>query len=511
MPDEPKSNFERFIAPLLASRFIVISAIVHLILILLIGGRVLFSKYVEPADFQSTGDSTVAADIAPPPPAPDVTLPPTATQPESAAPPPPAAPSMMALATLNPSATSFSVPMPAIPPPTIGKEFNAQTSTTFSNSTAVSLPSAMSGRPGGNGTGIGAKYGEKPPAEQAVLRALRWLQGQQHSDGTWSGGQFSDAFTGLALLCYLGHGETPSGSREFGGVVNLAINALVAQGSSKNGMLINYRDFDQNNDSAYEHAICTYALCEAYTMTKDPKIEPVIKQAVEYIVKAQRDDGGWTYKYDTGPNQAGHPYKSDTSVSGWQIQALKAAHLTGIDGMDQEVRPILDNAMKNIDRVFNAKDGSYGYRIPNDSYNKAGTRTHWLTGVGVLSKLFWLGRIDRDTRAALKDIESHDLHYNDADCNLYAWYYDTQACFQAQGSAWDWWNSRFQDLLISQQAADGSWPPAGQGGAGDYQYQADGDGPLYRTTLCCLMLEVFYRYLPSTTEGGMQNQQVEGL
>jgi len=134
--------------------------------------------------------------------------------------------------------------------------------------------------------------------------------------------------------------------------------------------------------------------------------------------------------------------------------------------MDQEVRPVLDGAMKNIDRVFNATDGTYGYRIPNDSFNKAGARTHSLTGVGVLSKLFWLGRVDRDTRAAFKDIQSHELHYNDANCNLYAWYYDTQACFQAQGQPWDWWNQRFQDLLISQQSSDGSWPPAGQGAPG---------------------------------------------
>jgi len=54
-------------------------------------------------------------------------------------------------------------------------------------------------------------------------------------------------------------------------------------------------------------------------MTKDPKIEPIVKEAVDYIVKAQRPDGGWTYKYDTSPDVKGErEYKSDTSVSGWQ-------------------------------------------------------------------------------------------------------------------------------------------------------------------------------------------------
>jgi hypothetical protein len=412
---------------------------------------------------------------------------------------------------MNPSATSFSMPMPAIPPPTIGKELTNQPTSELSNATAINLPGAMSGRGTGR-EGTGSHYGEKPPAEDAVKRALRWLQSQQHTDGTWGSAKYTEAFTGLSLLCFLGHGDTPQNSKEFSVVVTNAINALVTEGSQHQSRFCHGNDFNIGSETAYEHAICTYALCEAYTMTKDPRLEPIVRQAVDYIVKGQRDDGGWTYKYDTSPDAPKEKqYKSDTSVSGWQIQALKAAHLTGLDGMEQEVRPVLDNAMKNIDRVFNDKDGTYGYRKSGDSFNSKGVRSHYLTGVGVLSKLFWLGRVDKDTRAGIKDIESNDLNYAAPTCNLYAWYYDTQACFQAQGSAWDWWNSRFQDLLVSVQSPDGSWPPAGKGGSGDFQYDPGNDGPLYRTTLCCLMLEVFYRYLPTSQDGGMQNMQVQGL
>jgi hypothetical protein len=509
MPAQPKSNFDRFLRPILASRFLTISVVFHLLIILLFGGTVLFSHYVEPPDFQATGDTMVATDSAPPAPPPDATLPPTSTDPSTNAPPPLPAPSLMAMASLNPTATSFSVPIPAIPPPTIGKEFTSQPTSQFSTANAVALPGAMAGRGTGR-NGTGARFGEKPPAEDAVMKALRWLQSQQQSSGKWGSAKYTNAFTGLALLCYLGHGETPQGSKEFSVVVTNAINALVDLGNQKQGRLISAADFSKDNDSAYEHAICTYALCEAYTMTKDPRLEPLVRQAVDYIVKAQRPDGGWTYKYDTSPDEPKEKeYKSDTSVSGWQIQALKAAHLTGLDGMEQEVRPVLDNAMKNLDRVFNEKDGTYGYRKAGDSYNGHGMRSHNLTGVGALSKLFWLGRVDKDTRAAFKDIESSDLNYNAPTCDLYAWYYDTQACFQAQGSAWQWWNSRFQDLLTSVQSTDGSWPAPAAKTSGNYD--ANGDGPLYRTTLCCLMLEVFYRYLPTSEVGGMQNGPVQGL
>jgi hypothetical protein len=129
----------------------------------------------------------------------------------------------------------------------------------------------------------------------------------------------------------------------------------------------------------------------------------------------------------------------------------------------------------------------------------------------VLSKLFYYGRVDRDTRAGFKDIMSTDLSYTGATCNLYAWYYDTQACFQAQGSAWEWWNARFQNLLISQQSSDGSWPPCGGNETSGWGQKPDGEGPIYRTTLCCLMLEVFYRYLPAVQEDAMGGSDVNGL
>jgi len=517
-PDEkPRSHFDRFLRPVLASRFLTVSAAIHLTIILLFGGKHLFDQYVEPPDFQATGDTMVATDTAdaPPPPPPDSTLPPTSTENSSSAPPPLPAPALMAMATTNPSANSFAVPMPAVPPPTIGNEFTEQPTSDLSTTDAVKLPGAMAGRPGGaGGNGTGAKYGEKPAAEEAVLRALRWLQQQQQTDGTWGDGKYKGGFTGLALLCFLGHGETPGHSAEFSGVVTNAINALVTEGERTGGRYSFGKGFDDEY-APYNHGICTYALCEAYTMTQDQRLAPLVRQAVGYIVKGQRSDGGWAYRYDTSkddPKDKKDPVKSDTSVSGWQIQALKAAHLTGLPGLDNEVRPALNKAMNNLERVFDPKDGTFGYRVAGDSFNRKGERIHDLAGVGVLSKLFWTGRIDRDVRAGLKNIETGELNYAAPDCNFYGWYYNTQACFQAQGSAWEWWNSRFQDLLISQQSSDGSWPPSGgKHENATFANDAGGDGPIYRTTLCCLMLEVFYRYLPTTQDDAMGNSTIEGL
>jgi len=516
MPDEQKSHFDRFLRPILASRFLTVSAAIHLAIILLFGSRVLFNKYVEPPDFQSTGDTTVSTDTSsePPPPPPDANLPPTSTENSTNAPPPLPAPALVAIATINPTATSFSVPMPAIAPPTIGKELTSQPTSELGTTNAIALPGAMNGRGTGR-EGTGSRYGEKPPSEDAVLKALRWLQSQQQTDGTWSDGRWRGGFTGLALLCFLGHGETPGHSAEFSIVVTNAIKAIVDEGTRSRGALSFDNGFGDNY-SAYNHAICTYAICEAYAMTKDPTLEPVVRQAVGIIVKGQRGDGGWCYRYDTSRDDPKSrrdedKHKSDTSVTGWQVQALKAAHLTGLSGMEDEVRPVLNKAMGFLNGVFDPKDGTYGYRTVGDSFDRKGNRVHDLTGAGVLCKLFWLGRVDRDVRAGLKTIESSDLNYTSAQCDFYSWYYDTQACFQAQGSAWEWWNSRFQDLLVSQQGGDGSWPPSGGKENAGFANDAGGEGPIYRTTLCCLMLEVFYRYAPTTSDDALGNSTTEGL
>ena len=69
-----------------------------------------------------------------------------------------------------------------------------------------------------------------------MLLALRWLKKNQEADGSWhinsgggsnASGPAKPAMTGLALLTYLAHGETPA-SEEFGQTVERAIS-----GSSK--------------------------------------------------------------------------------------------------------------------------------------------------------------------------------------------------------------------------------------------------------------------------------------
>ena len=431
---------QKLIRKIANSRFLMISALLHVLLVLLFGGTVLFNKYVEPPDFDAGGDSFVAdTSTVAPPEQPAEAMP---TPPMSIAPPPVSNPTtaLSAIVSMNSSAPSFTMPVAQNIAPTLSNTITDRVATAapinpLGSGPMSSLPGVMGARGSGRRSSALAQNGGKIVSEQAVVKALRWLQKVQNpADGTWGTGKYRGAMTGLATLCFLGHGETPATSREFGIVVSKALKALVDEGTKSKGVLTFDGDLSRANESVYEHAIGTYALGEAYTMTKDETIAPVLTQAVAYITDGQRPDGGWAYKFDKGPDTTGGRAvpKSDTSVSGWQVQALKAAHLTGLP--NPAVDPALDQSMRNFDRVFDPKDGTFGYRKPGDRRNGS------LTGVGVLCKLFWLGKADRLVRDGLKSIEGVDVKYDSKDANLYTWYYDTQACFQAQGSAWDRWN-----------------------------------------------------------------------
>jgi hypothetical protein len=68
------------------------------------------------------------------------------------------------------------------------------------------------------------------------------------------------------------------------------------------------------------------------------------------------------------------------------------------------------------------------------------------------------------------------------------------------GSAWQKWNRWFQDEIVQNQSPDGSWPVPGNKGHGPMGENSK-TGQVYRTTLCILMLEVFYRYMPTNKDG----------
>jgi len=231
------------------------------------------------------------------------------------------------------------------------------------------------------------------------------------------------------------------------------------------------------NRGSYSHPIRTYALCEAFTMTKIKKLEFYAQKAAEAVVKGQNESGGWAYGYKKGPTA-----HVDLSVAGWNIQALKAAALTGlyIDGLDEA----MDKAIAYVKRCQDDK-GKFAYK--EGSGGKAS-----LTGTGVLSLQIWKNAKSDEATKGLEWIVNN-LADDWSGVDVYEWYYHAQACFQATSFSsgkkyWKAWNKNFEKVVHAAQADDGHWP---QGGG-----HFHGDTELYRTTMTILMLEVYYRFAP---------------
>ncbi|MFP6899928.1 MAG: prenyltransferase/squalene oxidase repeat-containing protein, partial [Opitutales bacterium] len=363
------------------------------------------------------------------------------------------------------------------------------------NSMGVSVPKSMSGRcdkigrrtrlaQGGGGIGV----------ENAVVRGLKWLKASQNADGSW-GKQHIGAMTGLALLCFLGHCELTD-SAEYGDAVARGAKWLVEHGDKQNGWLYHNND---HHGAAYAHGIATYGLAEAFSMTEKEWMLPVLTKALAHIVNGQKNDGGWFYlenvRKANGKTELDYKRNdaegSDTSVSGWQFQALKAAYNSGAEFPG--VKQSLTDSVKNFYRVYSAKNGGFGYRKRSDGGGK-----HKLTGVGALGIQGWkFGHEGQDRNLVINKACQHILQhskfrYDSSEANLYSWYYETQALFNKGGIYWEKWNQQMQPELIRAQDEDGSWKKEG---SGTTDKRAHSDGKVYRTTLCILMLEVYYRYV----------------
>jgi hypothetical protein len=329
--------------------------------------------------------------------------------------------------------------------------------------------------------------GGTPACDEAVTRGLRWLKANQNPDGSW-GDKNKPAMTGLALLAYLGHCETPA-SEEFGDSSMKGIVYLVNVGLKNDGKLAS--SFIPGS-WVYEHAIATYALAEAVTFCKELKVDipglmEVTEKAGQFIIDNQHKNGGWAYLYKTG--EKGDKSHTDSSIVGWQLQALKACSHTGIryKGMDSSVKKGLDYMVTLQD-----KDGSWGYQKP-------GGRPA-LTGVGVLCLQMWGKGRSSEVRNGVKYIrENFKLDWNTKDSDLYSHYYASQAMMQAGGDDWKFYNDLFRDQLLNNQNPDGSWKPQAYEGHGLTK-----ENDVYRNTLSILMLEVYYRFL--NTGGGSREK-----
>lgn len=356
----------------------------------------------------------------------------------------------------------------------------------------------LEGRTLENRRGMALAGGGSQASERAVEAGLRWLVEHQREDGSWSFKFDSQhcpqcdnqcrnpgvidsttASTGLSLLCFLGAGYT---QREgpYQDVVSRAIYYLI------NKMVIDENGGDLRDVSTitnpvdnlilirksgdmYSHGIATLALSEAYAMTRDPGLKEPAKLAIDFIVNAQNEAGGWRYE----PKQPG-----DLSVTGWQLMALKS----GVLGSLEIPRNVWYRAADFLDSVQDEKGATYGYQQPSSNRPT-------MSAVGLYGRLL-LGW-PRDHQPLLKGAALL-AREQPRENNMYFNYYTSLVLHHVGGNGWNRWNPRMRNYLVESQEDDGHE-------AGSWYFDeawSDRGGRLYTTTLAILTLEVYYRYMP---------------
>ena len=202
-----------------------------------------------------------------------------------------------------------------------------------------------------------------PPAgdPQSVDRGLHWLASHQDESGRWDADGFMkhDAqgkpcdgagnpvhdvgATGLALLAFLGKGNTLR-SGPHTDVVKKAVKWLRSQ-QGLNGLF----GTNASHDFIYDHAIATYAMCEAYGLSDYKTLRKNAQKGINYLESHRNPYACWRYQPRDNDN--------DISVTGWCIMAYKSAKDFGLDINTQALK----TSLVFLDELTDMASGHCGY------------------------------------------------------------------------------------------------------------------------------------------------------
>lgn len=359
-----------------------------------------------------------------------------------------------------------------------------------------SLRSGTDSRSGAAKVSQLSTHGGTAGSERAVALGLRWLAEHQNRDGTWSlqydfgrSGDLSvnqgelggpDASpqetlisgTALALLPFLGAGETHQNGH-YRQNVKAGLSALIALGEEDEYEGISWRDA---SGKIYSHGLAAIALTESYGITKDRKLLMPAQAAIDHLVDIQDPTfGGWRYE----PRQL-----SDTSVTGWQVMALKSATLGGLK--------VPRRSQKLARQFFDSVQHEDGFRSVYLPVPSEDGPSKTLTAISCLSRMY-LGWEQFDNR--LKNSIAYVTQDGPSERSFYQNYYASQMLFHytnGTGKVWERWNKKLRNQLINQQETSGR--AAGSWWEDDPHNRLG--GRLYTTSLAIMTLEVYYRYMP---------------
>src|SRR5208337_199370 len=171
--------------------------------------------------------------------------------------------------------------------------------------------------------------------------------------------------TAMGLLPFLAAGQTHKSKGHYKEHILKGIDWLIKHQQADGNLAKGAQQM------MYSHGLATIALSEAYGLTGDAAVGRAAQAAVNFILAAQNPkSGGWRYN----PGEDG-----DTSVVGWQLMALKSAHMAGLNigGPSGSAGSAFSGTSKWLDSVAVHDGTEYSYQPGNPSSNT-------MTSVGLL-------------------------------------------------------------------------------------------------------------------------------
>lgn len=339
-----------------------------------------------------------------------------------------------------------------------------------------------------------------PQSERALQRGLKWLTENQGHQGNWTSNDLG--LVSMGGLAYLAAGELP-GRGQHGTACKLALDYVIE--NAKPSGLLNIAD---QRRGMYNHGLSTFVLGQAYGMSNDGRIGPLLDRALKLIERTQCEDGGWDYV--AKPQLRGH----DLSLAVMQAKALRSAVDSGL-----EVPPeVIELAIHSVRQHYtpqgcprNADEEQQKKHPGQFTYNKGGGNASVAmaaAGVVCLQEFAqyddW--RIEKNMQVIGKAVREKTAGKSTtAPFDAYTMYYVGQALYQVGGKHWREHYPRLRDRLIDCQvqsdnpAEDGKWKASGR--------VSGKPGDLYMTGAACFILAIPNRYLPILQEGKIGSLQ----
>jgi hypothetical protein len=294
------------------------------------------------------------------------------------------------------------------------------------------------------------------------------------------------------------------GVGEYGKAAERALDYVVRK--SKPSGLLNTASPQRD---MYNHGLSTFVLGQAYGMTEDRRLSPVLDRALKLISNTQCSDGGWDYQ--AKPIHSGH----DLSLSVMQAKALRSAMDSGL-----EVSPdVVTLAIRDVRNHYagqsrNKSDwpneqGQFTYTGgPTGTVAMAAAGTVCMQEFGQYDDWRIFKSMDR-VRASVKQLKPSRIRSGEMPFDAYTLYYVGQASYQVGGDYWRECYPRLRDFLVATQihdskasTTDGSWHSSG--------HVAGKSGQLFGTSVGCFILAIPNRYLPILQEGKIERFRQQG-